>query len=698
VGRTPIHLKLAATLAVPIIVLAVATTFGVRVASHERAAVRRQTELARAAIGPAGVLSTLQNERIWVAIDMLEFTSSFTTLPVDSYDEAFGQTDAAVADLRDRVSGTRDVIADAFAGPMGGLDDLAQLRADIDAFRAGTNDNTAKIEFTFDVWDRYTALLAPFYDATTSIVGEISDARLREGARMSDSVSRSIEAFSRLGERTVVIALLTENGVDTRDEIVELSRLRATLDRHATAMGSAPAPYSEIPTLAESQQMIEGVETQVEEALTTGRFAMDNLWDAIAQPQGQGLFALQDDVHSIINARADLLEARAETRQLRLVTLGLVGMAFVILLNLLVSRSITRPLRSLTHQAKDVAQRRLPAAVAGMLELSPGGDVPVPEVEPVTVDSGDELAAVAVALNTVQTSVVDLAARQAVYRRNISDLFVSLNGRNQDLLQRQVGLIGRLDSPLAAPTTQASRLQLDHLATQVRRNTESLLAVAGVDARRVWQAPVDIHEMVGYALAEVSDSRRTVVHQLEPAAVAGAAASDVVHLLAELIESALELSAGSAEGRPVELRGGPKPETGGYWLAVIDFGAVLTPHEVTVANRQLTGDESAPTVGPSSPGGHAVAGHLAKRAGVAVHLDSSAGWGVTTTIELPGDLIIRPLSAPDSLSTSPPSSLAAAPPPAAPSGSLPGSPPAPATHARPLAGTTMAPLPPRHRA
>jgi len=43
----------------------------------------------------------------------------------------------------------------------------------------------------------------------------------------------------------------------------------------------------------------------------------------------------------------------------------------------LVSRSITRPLRSLTRQAIDVAQRRLPSAVRSVLETPRGDEVVV---------------------------------------------------------------------------------------------------------------------------------------------------------------------------------------------------------------------------------------------------------------------------------------------------------------------------------
>jgi HAMP domain-containing protein len=640
VQRTPITLKLALTLAVPIVALAFATTLGVRSASDERAEVRRQTELARAAIGPAGLLSTLQNERIWVAVDALGFQEVFNA-PVASYEEAFAETDAARAEVEQRVDAGSGVVADAYAGPIDGLLELDRLRFDTETFRTTDRDTTGNIEFAFDAWDRYTALLEPFYDATTRLIGDIEDPELREGARTSDNIARGIEAFSRMGERTVVIALLTENGVDTRDELAELSRLRANLVRYSGAIASAKPPYADLPSFPEAQRVIDGLDVQAEEALRTGRISIDEFFASVETPQDEGLFALQDEVHRIINARADELEDRAETRQLRLVTLAIGGMAFVILLNLLVSRSITRPLRSLTRQAREVAQRRLPSAVEELLDVpltdlgDLTGEVPMPEIEPVIVDGGDELAGVAGALNTVQTSVVDLAARQAIYRRNISDLFVSLNGRNQELLRRQVGLLGELSTPAALPSTHASLSQLDHLAAQMRRNTESLLAVAGVDARRVWQAPVDIDEVVGYALGQVADTRRLVVHDLEPASLAGASASDVVHLLAELVESALGFAA--VDDRPIELRGGPKPETGGYWLAVIDFGAIMTPKEVQAANHQLSGDDEA-----SSPkGGYAVGAHLAKRAGVGVRLDSSAGWGVTVTVDIPGDLMVR---------------------------------------------------------
>src|SRR5262245_22817636 len=168
VQRTPITLKLALTLAVPVVVLALATTLGVRSASHDRAQVRRQTELAGAVVGPAGLLTTLQNERLLVVTDIFGFQGDFEP-PVTDYDEAYGQVDEARVALEKEL-GSNPVVSRAFAPALSGMDDLAQLRADVDAFRAVAHDDLVeKVEFAFDCWERYNALITPFLDGVTRV-------------------------------------------------------------------------------------------------------------------------------------------------------------------------------------------------------------------------------------------------------------------------------------------------------------------------------------------------------------------------------------------------------------------------------------------------------------------------------------------------------------------------------------------------
>ena len=309
-------------------------------------------------------------------------------------------------------------------------------------------------------------------------------------------------------------------------------------------------------------------------------------------------------------------------------------------LTIIVSLSITRPLRSLTRQAKDMADRRLPDAVTEILETPLGDDVVVPSVTPVRVNTRDEVADVAEALNTVQDSALDLAVEQAVLRRNIADSFVNLGRRNQNLLGRQLDFITELESQEADPDTLSSLFRLDHLATRMRRNAESLLVLAGIEPPRQWAAPVRLADVIRAALGEVEDYQRVTVRGLSPATVLGSVAADLAHLLAELVENALVFS---PPDRIVEIRGVLRPgdgpgHPGGYSIAVVDAGLGMSGEDIASANRRLAGAESF-TVAPSKYLGHYVAGNLAARHGIGVHLHSSPGSGVTATVDLPPHLL-----------------------------------------------------------
>jgi signal transduction histidine kinase len=322
-----------------------------------------------------------------------------------------------------------------------------------------------------------------------------------------------------------------------------------------------------------------------------------------------------------------------------------------------VSRSITRPLRSLTAQAKAMAGDRLPHAVMEVLQTPLGEDVAVPQVEPVRVNTRDEVVEVAQALNTVQDTALGLAVEQAVLRRNIADSFVNLGRRNQNLLVRQLDFITSLERVETNPDVLANLFRLDHLATRMRRNAESLLVLAGVEAPRQWATPVPVTDVVRAALGEVEDYQRVAVRGMDPATVVGSTAADLAHLMAELMENALVFS---PEDQLVDIRGHAKAD-GGYLIGVIDTGAGMPPEAMDTANRRLAGSESF-TVAPSKYLGHYVAGNLAVRHGIRVSLSPTTGSrGTTATIELPGSVLHQ-----DVLSAGPPPS----PPPPGPAPAL----------------------------
>jgi signal transduction histidine kinase len=297
----------------------------------------------------------------------------------------------------------------------------------------------------------------------------------------------------------------------------------------------------------------------------------------------------------------------------------------------LAARSITRPLASLTEQARTMARQRLPEAVREVLATPLGDDAVVPTVEPIEVASRDEVGDVAQALNDVQATALHLAVEQGVLRRNLADAFVSLGRRNQNLVSRQLDFVTSLEAEETDPDTLDALFRLDHLATRIRRNAESLLVLAGLETPRRWATPQRLGDVVRSAIGEVADYRRVHVVELPPATVQGFAAADIAHLIAELLDNGLRASASGRRG--VEVRGRYQAD-GGDLLAVVDSGDGMDVDEIAQANRRLAGTESY-TVAPSRYLGHYVVGRLAARHGIRTRLAPTYGGGVTALVELP---------------------------------------------------------------
>jgi hypothetical protein len=121
-------------------------------------------------------------------------------------------------------------------------------------------------------------------------------------------------------------------------------------------------------------------------------------------------------------------------------------------------------------------------------------------------------------------------------------VFVNLGRRTQNLITRQLGHIDHLESVTEESGALSDLFLLDHLATRLRRNAESLLVLAGAESPRPWTRPVSVVNVVRAAAAEATDYSRVAFEHLGDAAVIGAAVNDVSHLLAELVDNALAFS------------------------------------------------------------------------------------------------------------------------------------------------------------
>jgi PAS domain S-box-containing protein len=223
---------------------------------------------------------------------------------------------------------------------------------------------------------------------------------------------------------------------------------------------------------------------------------------------------------------------------------------------------------------------------------------------------------------------------QAALRQSISDLLHNLARRSQGLVDRQLELIDELERKEVDPDRLDELFRMDHLATRMRRNVENLIVLSGVDQRRRWGESVPLRDVVEAAVAEVEDYARVQVAGIDDLTLAGQAASDVAHLLAELVENATSFSSPTTR---VEVSGGPAGN--GYVVEIEDHGIGMSEAELAEANRRLAAPLAADNIAVSKMMGFHVVGRLAARHGIRVQLRHRWFGGVTALVLLPAALL-----------------------------------------------------------
>ncbi|MEU4481631.1 nitrate- and nitrite sensing domain-containing protein [Micromonospora sp. NPDC023966] len=212
------------------------------------------------------------------------------------------------------------------------------------------------------------------------------------------------------------------------------------------------------------------------------------------------------------------------------------------------------------------------------------------------------------------------------------ELFLRLTRRNQALLRDQLTLLDAMERRERAAEETADLFRLDHLATRVRRNVEKLVILAGGRPARRWRRPVPLLDVVRGAVAEVPDYHRVLVAPHWPWSLAGSGVTDVVHLLAELIENAV---ACSPEHTTVRVAGEPGPQ--GCAVVILDDGPGLAAAALAEANDLL--DRPPPDGPPAGGTGLYVAALLAARCGARVSLRPGPRGGTAAVVLLPTGLV-----------------------------------------------------------
>ncbi|HEY9475859.1 MAG TPA: ATP-binding protein, partial [Mycobacteriales bacterium] len=288
---------------------------------------------------------------------------------------------------------------------------------------------------------------------------------------------------------------------------------------------------------------------------------------------------------------------------------------------------------------------RLPQSVQ-RLRSTTAGDLDA-EVEPIRVSSSDEVGDVATAFNVVHREAVRIAVEQAVLRRNVSTMFVNLSRRTQSLVERQLRLIDDLEVNEENTDSLGNLFQLDHLATRMRRNAENLLVLAGADSGRRWNHPVALIDVLRAAAAEVEQYPRVAQTYVTTREIDGRAVGDVVHLVAEMLENALEFSSPETQ---VVVSGRSLSGDAGLMVEIEDRGIGMSADELATANERLA-TAAEIDVGLSRMMGLYVVGKLAARHSIGVHLRHAANGGVLAQIHLPGGIVTGRADGPDEMDT-----------------------------------------------
>jgi signal transduction histidine kinase len=236
--------------------------------------------------------------------------------------------------------------------------------------------------------------------------------------------------------------------------------------------------------------------------------------------------------------------------------------------------------------------------------------------------------------------LAEAAAQLERLRTAIGGTFVNLALRTLGLVERQLAVIENLEEREQDPDRLSTLFKLDHFATVMRRHSENLLVLAGTEHVQHAAGPVPLVDVVRAAVSEIERYERVRIAALPPHAhIAGFAADDLSHLLAELMENATSFS---PPDLPVEISGWLL-ENGEVMLSVQDEGIGMTEDRMERLNSRLSDfDPEAPYDQEGEDGlglGLYVVARLAHRHGVRVQLREQKQGGIAAVVVLPRTLL-----------------------------------------------------------
>jgi signal transduction histidine kinase len=482
------------------------------------------------------------------------------------------------------------------------------------------------------------------FDAYSSAIGGLlgvdvgaddsTDAALRSAVATDQALREIQEAVAQ--ERAFLFGVFTAGGFGPGEyrEYVAMHAALATAHGHLTQSATPQQTDMLVSTMdTPAAQSMASLENRALDAIDAPLNVNPQTWWNAATSVAASLSTDEARLATDISNRSGQLARTAGTALVALIAFAVVSALGAAILIFSAARSITRPLAALAAEALTMATIRLPEAVERLHGPDSGHEPEPPPRVTVPARSSAEISAVAEALDSAQSTAYELATEQARLRRSTSESLANLGRRNQNLLRRQLGFITQLEREETDPSGLANLFELDHLATRMRRNAESLLVLVGESSPRTWSEALPVADVLRAAISEVEDYRRVTLKRVDDAYVGGAFVAGIAHMIAELVENGLAFSPPDVD---VEIQGRLLP--GRYLIGITDQGLGMDPEDMARANARLRGEESFLSA-PTRYLGHYVVGHLARQMGIDVELTASPVTGVAARVLLPASVL-----------------------------------------------------------
>ena len=311
-----------------------------------------------------------------------------------------------------------------------------------------------------------------------------------------------------------------------------------------------------------------------------------------------------------------------------------VGASFLVALVIAVTAMtrFVRDLRSVDVALRRVGGEQIPALVAAL--ESSAQSSPIPDVPRARVGRWSPARPLAGSVGATSLVIADVARRQNdVMAHGLGSTLETLARRNTRLLDTQLALLDELERNAEDPELLRRYFSIDHLASRMRRNAQSLLVMSRRPSAPTNDPTMPVADVIRAGLSEIEDYQRVDVQDLDDADLRGVAVGDVAHVLAELFDNATAFSPPSTHVSVV----GRRSESG-YLVTISDEGMGVSLERADELNRLLI-DPPALGLGLHSQLGLVVVALLARKHGIGVLLQPQQ-TGLAAHVLVPDDLLI----------------------------------------------------------